>query len=434
MRPAYYNLNKINLRLKIWGLLVILCLNFNSRSQSLKNEINLNLKKAASFKGGLFDSVTFYLDKAAALNAVLKNDSVNVEIASIQGAFFLHDASFEKAFSWYLKAYELSEKKQLHYQTVTVLNQMGKVYTRQKNPGKALEYYLKALSICNQYNFQTKKADLYNNIGYTYLSLKNYGEGEKYHLQALKIRMQMHDSDGLGRSYSNLAYLQYLKGNLEQSRRYFYEALNLRRKLKDQNSIIRSVNDCADIENQMKNYTAALTLLKEALALEALNPDKDVRLAIYLNFNKVYNNMGNLKEAYLFQSKYYSLKDSIFSTESSRNIEKLESKHQLESKQAEIAMLKKDNDIQSLQNSRNETIIFALIGGFFLVIVSLFITLKQFRDKRRAHMALEQKNQIIEDKQKEILDSIHYAKRIQTALITSDGYINKCLNKLKSNN
>ena len=33
--------------------------------------------------------------------------------------------------------------------------------------------------------------------------------------------------------------------------------------------------------------------------------------------------------------------------------------------------------------------------------------------------------------QKEILDSIHYAKRIQTALIPSDKYIEKSLNKLQ---
>lgn len=31
----------------------------------------------------------------------------------------------------------------------------------------------------------------------------------------------------------------------------------------------------------------------------------------------------------------------------------------------------------------------------------------------------------VEEKQKEILDSIHYAKRIQTALLTSEKYIEK---------
>jgi len=37
---------------------------------------------------------------------------------------------------------------------------------------------------------------------------------------------------------------------------------------------------------------------------------------------------------------------------------------------------------------------------------------------------------IIEEKQKEIPDSIHLAKRIQTTLITSEKYIERNLNKL----
>ncbi len=42
---------------------------------------------------------------------------------------------------------------------------------------------------------------------------------------------------------------------------------------------------------------------------------------------------------------------------------------------------------------------------------------------------LEEKNKLIEEKQKEILDSIHYAKRIQQALLPTQKYISKNLNK-----
>ena len=45
---------------------------------------------------------------------------------------------------------------------------------------------------------------------------------------------------------------------------------------------------------------------------------------------------------------------------------------------------------------------------------------------------VELKNLIIEEKQKEILDSIHYAKRIQFALLPSVIYIQKSLKRLTS--
>lgn len=44
---------------------------------------------------------------------------------------------------------------------------------------------------------------------------------------------------------------------------------------------------------------------------------------------------------------------------------------------------------------------------------------------------VEDKNLIIEEKQKEIIDSINYAKRIQTAIMASDNYIAKQFKRLK---
>lgn len=42
---------------------------------------------------------------------------------------------------------------------------------------------------------------------------------------------------------------------------------------------------------------------------------------------------------------------------------------------------------------------------------------------------IENKNVLLEEKQKEIIDSIHYAKRIQNSLLTSEKYIRKHLKK-----
>lgn len=55
----------------------------------------------------------------------------------------------------------------------------------------------------------------------------------------------------------------------------------------------------------------------------------------------------------------------------------------------------------------------------------------------RTKEILSQKNEIekqklvVEERQKEILDSIKYAKRIQAALLTNERYIHRVLAKLK---
>jgi len=65
-------------------------------------------------------------------------------------------------------------------------------------------------------------------------------------------------------------------------------------------------------------------------------------------------------------------------------------------------------------------VILGLISIFALVLM------KRFRVTNR-------QKKIIEEKNKEILDSIHYAKRIQQSLLTSDIYIERALKKLNPN-
>jgi hypothetical protein len=72
------------------------------------------------------------------------------------------------------------------------------------------------------------------------------------------------------------------------------------------------------------------------------------------------------------------------------------------------------------------------IAGFILVgLLALFI-LRGYKQKQKANLIITQQKELVEEKQKEILDSIHYAKRIQTALITSENYIEKNLDRLNN--
>ncbi|MBC7863067.1 MAG: hypothetical protein IAF38_08830 [Bacteroidia bacterium] len=50
----------------------------------------------------------------------------------------------------------------------------------------------------------------------------------------------------------------------------------------------------------------------------------------------------------------------------------------------------------------------------------------------KAKTLIEEQKKIVDEKQKEVLDSIHYAKRIQTALITSEKYIARKWKEIKS--
>lgn len=74
---------------------------------------------------------------------------------------------------------------------------------------------------------------------------------------------------------------------------------------------------------------------------------------------------------------------------------------------------------------------------YFNLLTILFLALMFNRVKKAKREVIEKNKEIetqkrlIEEKQKDILDSIHYAKRIQTSLLPTDKYINKIISGTK---
>ena len=80
---------------------------------------------------------------------------------------------------------------------------------------------------------------------------------------------------------------------------------------------------------------------------------------------------------------------------------------------------------------------YALYGGLVLVVGFLIFVFNRFRVTNKQKKIIEEQKHLVDEafeklaeKNKEVLDSIHYAKRIQVALLPNEKYINRNLHKL----
>ena len=92
------------------------------------------------------------------------------------------------------------------------------------------------------------------------------------------------------------------------------------------------------------------------------------------------------------------------------------------------------------QAQKNSFIRNLLLFGILSILLILVFVFRSYRIKNKSNILLEQKNteiamqkEIVEEKQKEIIDSIHYAKRIQQSLLPTEKYIEKTLIRLNKN-
>jgi hypothetical protein len=158
---------------------------------------------------------------------------------------------------------------------------------------------------------------------------------------------------------------------------------------------------------------------------------------LYKGRSAIYEDLHDEKNALKYYKRSVELRDSLFRKENSDNLNELEKKYETQKKEKELAdqrnellLQKADNEKQ--QNQRN----FFIAGTVLFLGFSIFI-FRGYRQKQKANIIIaqakkevEMQKALIEEKQKEILDSINYARRIQKAHLPNDKYISKKLEEL----
>jgi hypothetical protein len=161
----------------------------------------------------------------------------------------------------------------------------------------------------------------------------------------------------------------------------------------------------------------------------------------------IYTNQNKFKQALEMYELEIQMRDSINNTETKKASIKKQFQYHYEKKAAADSV--KNTEEQKVKNAQltaqqaqlkqEKTQRLALYGGLVLVIAFLGFVFNRFRVTQKQKVIIEQQKVLVdeaftylEEKNKEVMDSIHYAKRIQTALMPNEKYIEKTLNRLTS--
>jgi tetratricopeptide (TPR) repeat protein len=166
----------------------------------------------------------------------------------------------------------------------------------------------------------------------------------------------------------------------------------------------------------------------EAHLLRALSLDKEIGAQNeewhheeYIT--KLYERTGRPKEALEHYKRAMALKDSLFNEEKNRELTRKEMNYEFEKREA-LAKAEQDK-----KDAITRIVIYSVSGGFLLALLMAVLIFRGYRQKQKANKVISMQKKQVEEKQKEILDSIYYARRIQKALLPTEPYINNSLKK-----
>ncbi|MGZ3867342.1 MAG: hypothetical protein ACXVC2_12570, partial [Bacteroidia bacterium] len=96
------------------------------------------------------------------------------------------------------------------------------------------------------------------------------------------------------------------------------------------------------------------------------------------------------------------------------------------------------NVINEEEKRQQQIVTFSVIGGLLLTLVFSVFMYRRFRLTRKQKVLIEEQKKMVDEayaqlheKNKEVMDSINYASRIQRALLPTDKAISLHISKLK---
>ncbi|HXB39748.1 MAG TPA: tetratricopeptide repeat protein [Bacteroidia bacterium] len=354
------------------------------------------------------------------------------------GNIYNSSGDYTKALPYYIESLKSLEKVKDSAAIAQTYNSLGSLFESQGDYKQSLNYHFKALAIKLKKSSKMAIAMSYNNIGIVYSDLKEYEKSLEYHNKALALRKEVNNLIGIASSYINIGNNYSKLNDLNEAIKYQKNAYALYLQLNDQYGITTSALNIGTEYGKMKKYDLAKSYLLTAESkIHKLNY-KELELSIYNSLYDLYSNTGDYKKAFEYTLEYMHLKDSVFNVSKAAELNKLNTVYQTEKKEQENKLLQKQNELSVKTIKQQKLISYFILAALMLALSVAVLIFRGYRQKQKANIIItkqkeevELQKEIIEEKNKEIMDSIYYARRIQRSLLTSEKYIERVIKKLR---
>jgi tetratricopeptide (TPR) repeat protein len=354
------------------------------------------------------------------------------------GLIYARQGFTVKALEWYLKALKIREEIQDKGGTAVSLQNIAYVYQTQGDHEKALEWILKSLKLRQEMKDKQGIAYSLNMLGFIHSARPPFDTALKYYTAAYQLREELGDKRGMANSLNNIGSIYAKMGEHKKSLEHYLASYEIRLQTGEKSGVAYSLRNLATAYAEEKDYRKAAELGKEGLVLSQKIGSAETIRDISAVLSRVYAATGKYKEAYDMHVLFKQMSDSMTNVETKKSTVKKQMQYGFDKKQTADSIrtaeeLKRESLKHEQQIQHQKTYTYGGIIGFFLMIIVAGVSFRAYRQKQKANTIINHQKELVEEKQKEILDSIQYARRIQQSLLPTGRYIERNLEKLKKN-
>lgn len=377
------------------------------------------------------DGIKFkkYIDEA--LEISYKTDFLTGQATGniLYGSFYIRESDYSKAILYCLKGLKIQEKIGNKREMVATLRNIGSINLNSKNFNQALNYYSQALKITEKLEMKREMPGILANLAIVYHQKGNFGKAMEYNLKALKIAEEIQNKktisyvlNSIGRLYLDMGIKDENGEDFDKAIDYLQQSLKLKEELRDIQGMANTVGNIADVYLEKGDLSKSLYYFKLGMEYAEETDFKVWQLEAFEKISDLYIEKNDYKNAYEYYKKFIQLRDTIESSATKKVLTELQGKYNTEKQDQEIILLSKDSELREEKLTKQKFVIWSGSVGLIIFIGLALFIYKEYKEKEKA-------NKIIAEKNKNITDSIQYAKRIQTAILPKEEIIRKHLSE-----
>ena len=372
---------------------------------------------------------------------------------------------------------KLTNNKNLRF---GIYSNIGVAYDYLGKASEAINQYLIALKIAEELDDKLRIASVYNNMGNVYLDQNDLENSKDNYTKAFKIYSKINDIEGLAMTNNNFGILSDRKNNSEESIKYYQAAQGFYQQMNDDEGVMETNQNLTVVFIRLNKLDTALNYCNTTLKYGLETDNKKIHAGSYYTHGTIYqlkNNLNqakecynkcidiskidgvkinlsncyrelasidnlqkNYKDAFVNYQNYILYRDSLVNEDNSKKILQQQMQYDFDKERnADSIKVAEEKKLTEAKFKQEKTQRYALYGGLALVAVFGIFMFNRFRVTQKQKKIIELKEQetqkqneiiktqkhVVEEHQKEILDSIHYAKRIQTALLANKEMVNE---------
>ncbi|MBK8925828.1 MAG: tetratricopeptide repeat protein [Crocinitomicaceae bacterium] len=345
------------------------------------------------------------------------------------GLLLMDDEEFLSALKCFQVSLQIAEHYQDSMKIGNALNNIGMIYEHLRLNEKAIEYYTESHSY--------DKADListgsyYNNVALCYMAMGDTVKAFELLTLSLAYSDSADDFRGMGNTHSNLGIIYLGWNQPEEALRQYELSIAAYDRGESGGRSAMSYKGMGLAYLDLGNYSKAIEYCQKAYEIatqsESILAQKESCYCLYEANKKI----GNTASALQYHEDYVTHRNALEDAE--KRVELLKTDFQFNLDRQHLQDSLTYSSAQQLERERFETKLekkqitqYVLFGGIlFCLVLGAFILRSYFRKKKDAEIISNQKREvelqkhIVEEKNKEITDSINYAKRIQDAILPS---------------